>query len=458
MKMINQWVRTSRFAVPIMLSSFLFALAASGVAGAVSLQSVRQTNSIPTMISYQGRVFVGNEAFSGTGSFKFAIVDTETGDGSTNYWANDGTAIGEPATAVSIEVDFGLFNVLLGDTTLGGMTQGITEAVFQNNPAYLRVWFSHTGDIGSYQALEPNQRIVSAPYALHAQVAETAGDSDTVDGYHAGSSPASNQLIALDSASHLNVSRLNDSDMPDFYVDPWGTSVLDHIDLRGNLFNEDTNYVNVVDNIRANRFIDRTSTGFYTDPGTTSILNYIDLRGNLHNEATSYVTVEDDIRADRYVDRNNTSYYVDPWGTSVLDHVDLRGNLFNNDTNYVTVVDDIHANAFVDRDDPGNYWVNPTGISIFNNLYWTGHLQGIEVSPPYFAQSDSEGAVTTTMVPADNSVCFLVGAEYAELDYMTEFGECSVYTSGGYWVLEAYTSDYPASVCYASCRGQCILW
>ena len=45
-----------------------------------------------------------------------AIVDAGTGDGTVNYWANDGTASGEPGAAVELAVREGLFNVLLGDT------------------------------------------------------------------------------------------------------------------------------------------------------------------------------------------------------------------------------------------------------------------------------------------------------------------------------------------------------
>jgi hypothetical protein len=411
MAKINHWLRTSPFSLALLLPVILITGIASGTAGAVTLQNIQSINSVPTMMSYQGRVFVDGQAFHGTGSFKFAVTDVDSGDGN-NCWANDGTASGEPVAAVPLEVTYGLFDVLLGDTSLSGMSQPLTEAVFQNDPTYLRVWFSHTGEGGSYQALEPNQRIVSAPYALHAEVAQTAGESDTVDGYHAGSAPAADQLISLDSASHLNVPRVNDSDMAGYYLDPWGTSVFDHLDLRGNLFNQNSNYVTVVDNIHADRFVDREFTGFYTDPGTVSILQ----------------------------------------------DIDLRGTLFNDATNSVTVADDIHATAFVDLDDPYNYWVNPTGISIFNNVYWTGHLQGIEVSSSYFAQSLSDGYVSTTMVPAENSICFLVETEYAELDYMTEISGCSVYISGDHWVLEAYASDNPTDFCYAACRGQCILW
>ena len=41
------------------------------------------------------------------------VIDSATGDGTTNYWAHDGTASGEPSTYITLTVDNSLFNVLL---------------------------------------------------------------------------------------------------------------------------------------------------------------------------------------------------------------------------------------------------------------------------------------------------------------------------------------------------------
>jgi len=53
------------------------------------------------MISYQGRILTNGVAFTGTGQFKFALVN---GAGSVTYWSNDGTSTGgsAPAAAVSL--------------------------------------------------------------------------------------------------------------------------------------------------------------------------------------------------------------------------------------------------------------------------------------------------------------------------------------------------------------------
>jgi len=127
----------------------------------------------PTMISYQGIVNVNVTPFTGTGHFKFAIVDAASGNGSTNYWANDGQANGEPATAVPLTVNSGLFNVLLGDTSLSGMSQTLSENAFSETATYLRVWFSQSAS-GPFEALEPNQRITAVAYALRAKYADNS--------------------------------------------------------------------------------------------------------------------------------------------------------------------------------------------------------------------------------------------------------------------------------------------
>src|SRR5260221_8750715 len=66
--------------------------------------------------NYQGRVKVMGSDYQGTGNFKFAILNTSA---TATLWSNDGTASGEPASSVALQVDTGVFSVLIGDPSLG---------------------------------------------------------------------------------------------------------------------------------------------------------------------------------------------------------------------------------------------------------------------------------------------------------------------------------------------------
>ncbi len=134
----------------------------------------------PAVVAYQGEVRESGAPYNGDGYFKFAVVNAS---GDTAYWSNDGTSTGggEPTAAVQLAVSEGLFSVLLGDTTLGGMTQDLTADVFNQPDRYLRVWFSASAG-GPFGQLTPDTRVAAVPYALQAQEAVNA---DTVDGLHA---------------------------------------------------------------------------------------------------------------------------------------------------------------------------------------------------------------------------------------------------------------------------------
>jgi N-acetylneuraminic acid mutarotase len=131
-----------------------------------SLTMSDEITRAPTVVSYQGQVMVAGQPFDGSGYFKFAIVNNA---GDITYWSNDGTSTNgtEPNSGVALPVINGLFNVLLGDTSLTNMTQALTASVFSGSERYMRVWFS--ADSSIYQLLTPDQRIASVPYALQAQ-------------------------------------------------------------------------------------------------------------------------------------------------------------------------------------------------------------------------------------------------------------------------------------------------
>ena len=87
--------------------------------------------------------------------------------GTTTAWSNDGTSTvgSEPTAAVTLTVTNGLFNVLLGDTTLTNMT-ALPASAFNGTDRALRVWFSRDG--ATFTLLSPDRRIAAVPYALQA--------------------------------------------------------------------------------------------------------------------------------------------------------------------------------------------------------------------------------------------------------------------------------------------------
>jgi hypothetical protein len=127
-------------------------------------------DTVPTVISYQGEVLVDGEPYTGTGYFKFAVVNAF---GNYSYWSNDGTSSGgyEPDDAVPLDVQDGLFSVLLGNLAETNMTEPIDADVFAARGRRLHVWFDEDG-VGSFTDL--GLTVISAvPYALN---------SETLDG------------------------------------------------------------------------------------------------------------------------------------------------------------------------------------------------------------------------------------------------------------------------------------
>ena len=81
------------------------------------------------------------------------------------YWSNDGTSTNgsEPATAIGVSVNNGLFVVPLGDTTLLNMAS-LGALTFAQPNLQLRIWFSD--GINGFAALNPAQNLTATPYAV----------------------------------------------------------------------------------------------------------------------------------------------------------------------------------------------------------------------------------------------------------------------------------------------------
>lgn len=81
------------------------------------------------------------------------------------YWSNDGSSVAgsQPASAVGIPVQGGLFTVLLGNAELANMTP-IPPEVFRNPDVHLRVWFSD--GVQGFAMVSPDHPMTSVGYAM----------------------------------------------------------------------------------------------------------------------------------------------------------------------------------------------------------------------------------------------------------------------------------------------------
>ena len=178
--------------------------------GIVFLAAVVEAQ-VPGIINYQGRVVDNGTNFTGTGQFEFGLINGTSG--TTNYWANDGTAAGQPGLAVPLPVTNGLYSVLLGDTTVSNMTVAIPATLFTNTDVRLRVWFND--GVSGFQQLSPDQRLAAVGYAMmaasvpagaigSAQLASNAVTAAAIANGAVGSSQlASNAISAADLVAPL---------------------------------------------------------------------------------------------------------------------------------------------------------------------------------------------------------------------------------------------------------------
>ena len=108
--------------------------------------------------NYEGRVKIQGQSYTGTGYFKFAIVNP---NGSITHWSNDGTSTtgDEPSAAVVSSVTDGIFNVVIGDTSLTNMAELDPTIFNEGENVFLRVWFSDSGS--GFERLRPDRKITN---------------------------------------------------------------------------------------------------------------------------------------------------------------------------------------------------------------------------------------------------------------------------------------------------------
>jgi len=131
----------------------------TSVVTAVCLLAFPVSGSSLNELDYQGKVLLNDIPFTGNGLFKFAISDSGN---TTNYWAHDGTGVGEPAGSITNPVWNGLFSVILGSSP---MTPIDSSTFNSTNSRYLRVWFNSGA---GFNEMLPSQKIVGGAYAINA--------------------------------------------------------------------------------------------------------------------------------------------------------------------------------------------------------------------------------------------------------------------------------------------------
>jgi hypothetical protein len=146
------------------------------------------------VINHQGVVKVNGALFTGTGLFRFAILNPNSG---LNGWTNDGSALfvqdGTPSSSLSLPVNGGLYSVRLGDPEQGMPT--FPDFLFNEPDRVLRVWFDD--GTNGLRRLTPDHPFTTSPYSFRSLMADRAemadaavlsvsadyaADADTLDG------------------------------------------------------------------------------------------------------------------------------------------------------------------------------------------------------------------------------------------------------------------------------------
>ncbi len=159
--------------------------------------------AFPGIINYQGKVDVGENPFTGTGNFKFALVMPGTYF-DIYEWSNDGNY--PPTTVIPLTVENGLFQVILGFT--GGMEE-IPWNIFRTSDyLYLRIWFDD-GEHGD-QVLTPDIRLAVSGYAF------TAKNAEVLDGHtYSESWPTTLSTVQAACSNDFHQIGGQDDDSPD---------------------------------------------------------------------------------------------------------------------------------------------------------------------------------------------------------------------------------------------------
>ena len=110
--------------------------------------------------THSGQPSVDGTPFTGSGSFKFSIVNASD----SVIWSNDGSTAQPPTSSIQLTVNNGFYSLHLGDTSLTGMSALPASSLREVEKAYLRIWFDE-GD-GAFERIGTGVALGAAPFAL----------------------------------------------------------------------------------------------------------------------------------------------------------------------------------------------------------------------------------------------------------------------------------------------------
>jgi|GEM_PF-2000610 len=103
----------------------------------------------------------------------------------------------------------------------------------------------------------------------------------------------------------------------------------------------------------------------------------------------------------------------------------------------------------------GDGWFN--GDLAVNGAVSFGSLSGLVVTGEYSAaQNNSGGTDRTNMTSTSTSICFLVMADFEDLDDVSERGGCRIEAVNGVWQLQAYLQNNNNADAW--CEARCLRW
>lgn len=143
------------------------ALGLAVVVGALHAQSV------PSLINYQGQISSPDGSVPATADYELSFSIHDADKGGTQIWGPQRfNGISGPGLGAKIPVVQGYFNVMLGPVDTN--SRSISTA-FSNATRYLEI------KVGTNPPVAPRQRILSAPYALRADLAQMAVSATRAD-------------------------------------------------------------------------------------------------------------------------------------------------------------------------------------------------------------------------------------------------------------------------------------